>query len=147
MSVGSPSMEQQAVAPEAVLPVVTERNAFFWHAGAEGALQILRCQSCGYYLHPPYPFCPECHSRSVGPEPVSGRGVVHTFTVNIQQWTPGAGTYVVALVELVEQRGLRLTSNIVGCRIDAVHIGMPVKVVFFPRDDIWLPLFSPVEAA
>jgi hypothetical protein len=49
-------------------------------------------------------------------------------------------------VELAEQRGLRLTTNIVNCQLDEVRIGMPVRVVFEQHDDVWLPLFEPDAA-
>ncbi len=55
---------------------------------------------------------------------------MHTFTVNHQPWMPGPEPpYVVAIVELPEQDGLRLTTNIVNCAPDDVRIGMPVQVV------------------
>ena len=41
------------------------------------------------------------------------------------------------LVELPEQAGLRLTTNVVGCPADDVHIGMKVKVAFEHRDPVW----------
>tara|TARA_B100001113_G_scaffold211404_1_gene173465 strand:- start:126 stop:410 length:285 start_codon:yes stop_codon:yes gene_type:complete len=82
----------------------------------------------------------------VSPTKVSGQAVVATFTINRQVWHAGLeNPYIVAIVELVEQGGLRLTTNIVNCDIDAVHIGMSVKVLFDHREDIWLPLFEPVE--
>ena len=37
-------------------------------------------------------------------------------------------------------------TNIVGCPAEAVRIGMRVQVVFEHRDDVYLPLFEPVEA-
>ena len=52
--------------------------------------------------------------------------------------------YVVAIVELEEQPGLRLTTNVVGCEPEDVEIGMAVKVVFEDvGDDVFLPLFEP----
>ena len=55
--------------------------------------------------------------------------------------------YVIGLVELVEQPGLRLTTNIVNCPPDKLAIGMPLKVVFETvNDDIALPLFEPEDA-
>ena len=42
--------------------------------------------------------------------------------------------------------GVRLTSNIVGCAPEAVRIGLPVRVVFEPVEDVWLPLFEPLES-
>jgi len=40
---------------------------------------------------------------------------------------------------------VRLMTNIVGCPPDAVHVDMPVQVVFEQYDDVWIPLFTPVE--
>ena len=75
---------------------------------------------------------------------MSGRARVATFTVNHQPWIPGfEPPYLVAIVELVEQPGLRLTTNLVNCALDAARIDMPVRVVFEPRDDVWIPLFEP----
>ena len=51
-----------------------------------------------------------------------------------------------AIVELDEQSGLRLMTNVVGCAAEAVHIGMRVRVVFEEYEDVWIPLFEPVEA-
>ena len=68
-----------------------------------------------------------------------------TYTVNRQVWEAGLeAPYVIAIVELAEQRGLRLTTNIVHCLLDDVCIGMPVHVVFEQHDDVWLPLFEPL---
>jgi len=68
---------------------------------------------------------------------------VWSYTVNHHSWDGGTEPYVIVLVELDEQPGLRLTSNLVGCDPDQVTIGMPVRVTFEERDDIWYPLFEP----
>ena len=130
-----------------VRPKVTNRNAHFWQGGADGILRLLRCQDCGTYLHPPTPVCCSCRSMQVAPEPVSGRGVIYAHTVNRYQWVPDMDPpYVVALVELVEQVGLQLMTNIIGCELDAVHTGMEVEVVFTHNDDVYVPLFRPASA-
>ena len=127
-----------------ILPRVTDANEFFWASGADGHLRFLRCGSCGYWIHPPGPICPVCHSKEVAPEVVSGDAVLHTYTVNQQAWLPGfEPPCVVAIVELPEQEGLRLTTNLVDCALDEVRIGMPVRVVFEQWEDVWLPLFEP----
>ena len=46
-------------------------------------------------------------------------------------------------IELPEQEGLRLTSNLVHCPPEETHIGMPVKVTFEQHDRVWFPLFEP----
>ena len=50
---------------------------------------------------------------------------------------------MVAIVEMEEQEGLRLTTNIVNCAVEDVHIGQAVRVIFDHREDVWLPLFEP----
>jgi uncharacterized OB-fold protein len=128
-----------------VLPMITDRNAHFWQGGADGILHLTRCQDCRAYLHPPTPVCHTCRSMRVAPESVSGRGVVYAYTVNRYQWLPDmAPPYVIATVELVEQSGLQLMTNVVGCAVDEVSIGMEVEVVFAQHDDVFVPLFRPV---
>jgi uncharacterized OB-fold protein len=137
--------------PFRILPELTDRNRFFWQGGRENSLVLLRCRRCGFYLHPPSPVCPRDRATDVGPEAVSGRATVASFTVNHHPWLPVPLPYVIGLVELVEQPGLRLTTNIVGCHPDDVRIGMEVQVVFEhhsdPDGDVWLPLFEPVAGA
>jgi hypothetical protein len=127
-----------------VEPPRSARTAEFWQGGADGRLHITRCGSCGHYLHPPRPACPVCRSRDVHAEPVSGRATVWSYTVNRYPWVPSMPVpYVVAQVELVEQAGLQLLTNIVECDIDAVHIGMKVSVCFARAGDSYIPLFRP----
>ncbi len=58
--------------------------------------------------------------------------------------------YVVAIIEIVEQPSVRLTTNLVDCPHDDIRIGMPLRVTFEhhpdPSGDIWLPLFRPERA-
>jgi len=130
-----------------LLPQVTAENEHFWQGGREGELRFLRCDGCATFVHPPAPVCPDCLGRALTPGAVSGLGRVQTFTVNHQPWIPGfEPPYVIAIVELDEQPGLRLTTNIVGCAPEVVSIGMRVRVVFEERDAVWLPLFEPAEA-
>lgn len=134
--------------PFRVLPRLDDRNRPFWTGGEHGELRIGRCADCGHWLHPPGPRCPVCLGTTLDPVAVSGRATVHAYTVNHQPWYPGFDPpYVVAIVELAEQAGLRLTTNIVGCPPDEVRIGQAVQVTFVDYDDVWLPLFEPAAAA
>ncbi len=133
--------------PFRILPKVTPQNEHFWKGGAEGELRFLRCQDCKYYIHPPSPLCPECLGKNLTVEAVSGRAHVLTYTINHQPWVSGVPLpYAIAIVEIVEQQGLRLMTNIVDCPLDEIEIGMPVRVRFEQYDDVYLPLFAP-EAA
>src|SRR5690242_14499094 len=134
--------------PFRLLPRLTDKNRHFWTGGEAGELRFLRCQDCGYYIHPPLPMCPQCHSKRLEPEAVSGKATLATFTVNHQAWMPGPELpYIVGIIEIVEQPSLRVTTNIVNCSVDEVHCDMPVRVVFEhhedPDGDVYLPLFEP----
>lgn len=129
--------------PFRVQPALDDENRFFWTSGADGVLRFARCGSCGYWLHPPLPRCPQCGSRDVAPQPVSGRGTVFSYTVNHHSWDGGTEPYALGLVELAEQPGLRLTTNLVGCAPDDVHIDMAVRVTFEQHGIVYFPLFEP----
>ncbi|WP_416967981.1 thiolase C-terminal domain-containing protein [Streptomyces sp. 4F14] len=126
------------------LPQPTLASAEFWRSGADGTLHITHCADCGRHVHPPLPNCPSCRSRSVALAPVSGRAVVVGFSVNHQTWLPEfPPPYVVAVVALAEDDRARLTTNIVGCAPEDVHVGMRVRVRFEEHGDVHLPLFEP----
>jgi len=79
------------------------------------------------------------------PQPASGDATVYSFTVNHHRFNPSVPVpYVVALVELVEQEGLRLPTNIVGCEPADVRIGMAVHVAFEDHGAVWVPVFRPL---
>ncbi|MEY2893492.1 MAG: hypothetical protein RJA98_3400 [Pseudomonadota bacterium] len=125
------------------LPLINPDTAAFWQGGQHGRLMVHHCGGCDRYFHPPAPICPRCTSDAVAPRAVSGRGKVATYTVNQQAWAPDLSEpYVVAIVELAEQEGLRFVTNIVGCPPEEVHIDLPVKVRFENIEDVWLPLFE-----
>jgi len=74
---------------------------------------------------------------------VSGRGTVIGWTVNAHRWLPDFDPpYVIANVALEEDPDVRLTTNIVGCRPEDVHVGQEVRVRFEPQEDVWIPVFE-----
>lgn len=75
---------------------------------------------------------------------MSGEGTVFTYTVAYQQFHPDVPTpFVIALVELNEQQGLRLVANIVDCDPSAMTCGMPVRVRFEQYGSVFVPVFAP----
>ena len=129
------------------LPLIDEASRPYWEGARRHELVLLRCPGCMYYVHYPREQCPRCGSGKLVPSRVSGRGVVHSFTITHHRAAPGFEDqvpFVVILVELEEQRGLRIISNLSGCRPDEVRIGMPVEVVFEDvGPDLSLPQFRP----
>ncbi len=125
------------------LPELTPATEWFWTSGADGRLRVQGCTACGSLVHPPVPICPVCRSRAWEPTAVSGRGTIVGYTVNHHQWHPGfVPPYVIAVVALAEDPGVRLTTTIVGCDPTEVAIGQKVAVRFEHHDDVWLPLFE-----
>jgi uncharacterized OB-fold protein len=126
-----------------MLPRLTDANRAFWTGGANGELLILRCGACGRWVHPLVATCPDCDGE-LSPQPVSGKGTLFTFTVNRHPYNPEVPVpYVIAIVELVEQAGLRFMTNLVNCDPEAVEIDMPVRVAFEDHGEVFVPVFEP----
>jgi uncharacterized OB-fold protein len=111
-------------------PTVTQGNAAFWAATAEGRFQLQRCNECDTVLWFPRRHCPSCWTENVSTFDASGKGVVYSFTV-IRKGAMAykeSGPFVIAYVELAE--GPRVMTNIVDCDVETVKVGMPVEVVW-----------------
>jgi uncharacterized protein len=130
-----------------VVPAPDPLTAFFWEASREERLAILRCDACGWFVHWPRSMCKRCHSFSLSPADVSGRGHLYSYTVGVQAFDPWFATrlpYILAVVDLEEQPHLKLVSNIVDCAEEDVSIGMPLEVTFERvTPQITLPMFRP----
>jgi uncharacterized OB-fold protein len=97
---------------------------------AESTSQLLieHCDDCSRWVHPAAGKCRDCGAELVAC-PVSGRGTVFTYTVNHHPYNPEIPVpYVIAIVELAEQSGLRLAANIVDCEPNSVTSGMAVSI-------------------
>jgi uncharacterized protein len=124
------------------LPQPDAETVFFWEATQRGELYILRCNACRTYIHLPRPACRACGGTDLAPARVSGRGVVHSFTVTHFPLPGFEPPFAVALIELEEQAGLRMASNVVDVPPDELEIGLQVEVTFEKvADDVTLPLF------
>ncbi|HXG50634.1 MAG TPA: Zn-ribbon domain-containing OB-fold protein [candidate division Zixibacteria bacterium] len=134
------------------LPEMTPVNRPFWEGARAGRLVMQKCRDCGSWVFCPRPLCVECHSERLEWVPLSGRGKVFSFTVirevvgrALRGFAPDI-PYVTAWIDLEE--GPRFCSNIVGCPIDKVTIGMGVEVVFEDTGEgVVLPKFRPGQAA
>jgi uncharacterized OB-fold protein len=127
------------------LPRLDADNRAFWTGGKDNELRLMRCQDCAMFIHPPRPVCRYCLSENVSPEAVAGPGIIDTFTVNYQKWHPAMEVpFVIARVAVDGAPGVILTTNIVGCAVDAVDVGDRVRVVFEQQDDVYLPLFEKI---
>ena len=127
------------------LPAITSEAKPFWEAAARNKLAIQRCLECHAYVWTPRPACYECGSERLQWTELSGNGRIYSFTV-IRQIVGRAASnafepdvpYVVAWIDLDE--GPRMISNVIGCSVEDVKIGMGVAVQFEQQSpEVWLP--------
>ena len=124
----------------------------FWEGTWQGELHIQQCSDCGQFRHLPMPMCPQCSSLDYAWTRVSGRGFIYCFVIvrhpvhpaiREREQTP----YNICMIELVEQVGLRICSNVLHIAPEDISIEMPVEVTFIPAVDepeVVLPMFLPV---
>ncbi|MGV0787945.1 OB-fold domain-containing protein [Mycolicibacterium sp. XJ2] len=115
------------------LPVPDEVSAPYWDAAARHVLTVARCSQCATLTLPPDVLCTACGSTD--PRyvftPVSGHGVVRSWTVVRKSFLPGFEVpFVLVDVELDEEAGLRLIGRLLGADEADLSIGTPVTAVF-----------------
>jgi uncharacterized OB-fold protein len=127
------------------LPLINEETRPYWDYCKQHELRMQKCLACGYIRFPLSPICPKCHSMQAEWTELSGRGTIYSFTVYRVAFHPAFKDdipYVLAIVQLDE--GPCMESNIIGCPVEEVSIGMKVEVSF---DDVTinvtLPKFRP----
>jgi uncharacterized protein len=122
-------------------------TAFFWDGARRGELWIQRCRACGTFIHLPRPVCRNCRSFDLAGERVSGRATLYTYTVTMKAFHPffvDRLPYVVATVELAEQPGLMLLTNLVDVAEADIRIGMDLEVGFEALSPaLTIPVFRP----
>jgi len=124
-------------------PKLDDDNRAFWTGGAEGKLNMMQCGDCGEFTHPPRTMCRHCQSENMAAKAVAGTGTIDSFSINHQPWAPGLEVpFVIARVKLDDVPGVYLTTNIVGCPVEAVGFEDKVRVTFEEQDGIFFPLFE-----
>jgi uncharacterized OB-fold protein len=126
----------------------------FWEAAERGKLAIQRCAHCDTYQHLPSPLCRTCGSTELAFMPVSGEGRLWGWTVTHHSVLDGFEQvlpYTCMVIELVEQDGLLLLSDLVGREElrDRLIVGMSMHVTFLdqPRGGLVLPQFAPATGS
>jgi len=117
------------------LPEPDEQTAPFWEAAADHVLTLARCARCGQFSLPPDVVCPHCGTTdpAFAFTPVSGRGMVRSWTVVRQAFLPGFDDdlpFVLVDVELTEQPGLRLIGRLLDGADAPLEPGDAVRLAF-----------------
>ena len=129
-----------------ILPLPNSSTQPFWDAAARGELVVQWCEECQEAQFHPGPLCRTCGAEP-GWKVTNGKGSVYTYTIVHQSSTPPFDQlvpYIVAMVDLDE--GPRMMTNVIGCPIADVHVGMRVEVAFAAEvDGIALPFWQAAE--
>ena len=130
------------------VPIPDPESQPYWDAAAEHVLKLPYCGTCNRFMFPPRPACPACLDSTVTWTEVSGKGTLYSFAVMHDSYVKGFDPpFLIAQIEIDEQRGLRLTANLVGCAPGDAAIGMPVTVTFEERaEGMTVPQFKPAGA-
>lgn len=114
-------------------PIIEYGAEPYWQACNEERLVMQRCGACDKYRWHPAPLCPECGAARFSWAPLSGRGRITTWTVVTHPVHPAAvarAPYIVVEIELEEQRGLRIISNLLDADPETVNFDAPVDLEF-----------------
>lgn len=121
----------------------SNRDFDFFYAGLEnGQLLIQKCCGCGTLRSLPSPACGRCRSLEWEPTPLSGAGVVYSYTVHHHPPLPGFETpHPIVVAEMAE--GVRLVGAMDGAPPEQISIGLPIRVEFIRRGDVAAYRFLP----
>ncbi|MBI1818399.1 MAG: Zn-ribbon domain-containing OB-fold protein [Deltaproteobacteria bacterium] len=91
-----------------------------------------RCEVCRRYHFPAQSSCPYCAADDCVAVPLSEHGTLYLYTVvrNAPPGFRGTAPYGFGVVELPE--GVRIISPLTEARLDALRIGMPVRLRIAP---------------
>ena len=121
--------------PTRPVPVPDDQSAPYWEAASAHVLTVARCARCGTFTIPVDLVCRHCGSSDPAYvfEPVSGRGVIRSWTILRQSFLPGFDDdipFVLVDVELDEQDELRMIGRLLDGPDAPLRIGAHVTVAF-----------------
>ena len=115
----------------------------FWDGVDQHELRYQRCAECGAAIFNPAHVCRSCTSSNLEWQVGGGVGTVYSWTVCHRPMTPDFVTpYAPIIVDLDE--GYQMLSNLIGCTVADVRVGLRVEVVYHAVRDRTLPYFRPV---
>ena len=132
---------------ERARPAHPTESATFWNGLREGVIRFDRCLACRRYTHFPVGGCQWC-GGAVEAAVVDGHATVNTFAPSYLEFGPGMPSpYCMAIVNPDCEPGLQLMTNLVGCRISDIRIGMPVSPLIVRDGDRALLFHQPTTTS
>lgn len=124
-------------------PVAESFEEGFWEAVKRRELVFQRCGQCREWLHPPRPMCHKCKSFDLRWERSTGKGKIYSYVTFTREVNPlYVVPFEVVLVEMDDEKPVRMVANMLDTKPGELYIGMPVELDFFdvsPKQPI--PIF------
>lgn len=133
------------------IPLKTQDNKPFWDAADQHEMTLQKCNSCGHYAHPPGPSCAKCGSQDLTWEQLGSdvKASVYSYIISYRPFLPGFQDdlpLIIAQAELEKAPEVKMMCNILDCKTEAVHVGMPVKMIWQDiTEDRALPQWVPAN--
>lgn len=119
-------------------------DAPFWEACKNGRFLLHQCGQCGRHYWPASR-CIEHGGEAMRWVESAGAGALHTYTIMHHSYSPKLAAkvpYVVGVIKLDE--GPYFHSNVVGCAIEDVHVGMKLSAEMTEHESgLTIPVFRP----
>lgn len=132
------------------LPVIDSDTAPYWNAAREHRLALMRCVQTKNYIHPPGPGSPFTGGDETEWVDLGGEisGTIYSFVVVHRPFGRGfrdEGPFVVALVDVDQAPGARITANVRSVDVNDVKIGQSVRMIWEDvTDEVSLPQWEKV---
>ncbi len=126
-------------------PQINAQSEAYWQSVTQHAMVLQRCERCSTFRFYPTPVCPKCWFTGFSWEQVSGEGELYSFTIvhkPVNDAFAGNAPYVIALVTLAE--GPTMMMNLEDVDLEALQIGMPLKLGYLDFEGFTLPVARPV---
>lgn len=127
------------------LPAPDDVSRFHWDAAAQHRLVLQKCAGCATLQYPPEVCCLCCQGQDFELVESAGDGVIYSYSVVDRPLHAGfvdLVPYVVVIVDLDDQPGLRMLTNLVDTTPDTpLSCGMAVEVAFEDVGAVTLPQF------
>ena len=134
-------------AAEKAIPVPDELNQPYWDGAKEHKLVLQHCANCPTVSARPRVVCPRCHGEEFEWKQVSGRGILHSYSIVHSTTAPGFRDevpYVAANVSIEEDLTCYIACNLLIDQADhdKLNISLPVVVEFEDHgNDVVVPQF------
>ncbi len=118
-------------------------NNYFWENCKDKKLLFQKCSNCNKVRWPYSIVCPECYSFNYDYIESKGFGKIYSYVIYNVAFSDEFKDkipYIVAIIQLKE--GVKFLSNIINSNINEIKCDKPVKLVWEPYKEFYIPKFE-----